>query len=65
MDKRKAKFQVGQVVRVNKHYFRITRHVYDPTGRVARWDNGHWYYEGNSQYSEHCVRALTKRETNQ
>jgi len=61
----KAKFRVGQMVRVNRHYFKIRRHVYDPTERVAFWDNGHWYYEDDEKkscYSEHVLRPLTRRE---
>ena len=53
------------MVRVNQHYFKIAKHVYDPSDRVALWDNGHWYYEGDEKqscYSEHVLRPLTAKE---
>jgi hypothetical protein len=59
--KGKPKFRVGQVVRCEGHYFRLSRHQYSPD-RIASWDNGHWYWEGNSQYCEHALRALSARE---
>lgn len=68
MSKKRAKFRVGQVVRVNGHYLKIRKHVYDPTDRVAAWDNGHWYYEDDEKkscYSENCLRPLTLRERGQ
>jgi len=58
----RAKFSRGQVVRVNRHYFQITKVVYS-ADRCAGWDNGWWYYEiDGSVYSEHCVKRLSKGE---
>jgi hypothetical protein len=62
MSAKKAKFDTGQMVRVNKHYFKIVKREYI-ADRIAAWDNGWWYHEkGGSIYSEHAVRQLTERE---
>lgn len=63
--KLRPRFKVGQVVRVEGFYFRISQRRFDPN-LCAAWDTGWWYSARhdpkNSCYSEHAIKPLTNRE---